>query len=97
MTIIARFLVLLAVLASAGNARAVSPIAPLDVFSRWYKMAPSADDLAGEGLHYEPRWFKAWPNNAIAEIEEFVGRDLLKGGKSAAAKKGSTAAKKSRK
>jgi NAD+ synthase (glutamine-hydrolysing) len=24
--------------------------------------------LAGDGLHYEPRWFKPWPNNAIASI-----------------------------
>ncbi len=26
-------------------------------------------NLAGEGLHYEPRWFKEWPNNAAGEIE----------------------------
>ncbi|MEM7314083.1 MAG: nitrilase-related carbon-nitrogen hydrolase, partial [Planctomycetota bacterium] len=26
-------------------------------------------NLAGEGLHYEPRWFKAWPNDAYGEIE----------------------------
>jgi NAD+ synthase (glutamine-hydrolysing) len=25
-------------------------------------------NLAGEGLHYEPRWFKAWPNDVFAEI-----------------------------
>lgn len=25
--------------------------------------------LAGEGIHYEPRWFKRWPNNAREEIE----------------------------
>lgn len=25
--------------------------------------------LAGEGLHYEPRWFKAWPEGQRAEIE----------------------------
>lgn len=24
--------------------------------------------LAGDGLHYEPRWFKAWPDNAVASI-----------------------------
>ncbi len=24
--------------------------------------------LAGEGIHYEPRWFKPWPDNACAEI-----------------------------
>ena len=24
-------------------------------------------NLAGEGLHYEPRWFKPWPNNARSE------------------------------
>ena len=24
--------------------------------------------LAGEGLHYEPRWFKAWPENVVAEV-----------------------------
>ena len=26
-------------------------------------------NLAGEGLHYEPRWFKPWPNNAKGEVE----------------------------
>jgi NAD+ synthase (glutamine-hydrolysing) len=26
-------------------------------------------NLAGEGLHYEPRWFKPWPNNAAGEVE----------------------------
>ncbi|MBM4004510.1 MAG: NAD(+) synthase [Planctomycetes bacterium] len=25
--------------------------------------------LAGEGIHYEPRWFKRWPNNVRAETE----------------------------
>ena len=25
--------------------------------------------LAGDGLHYEPRWFKAWPNDLADEIE----------------------------
>ena len=24
--------------------------------------------LAGDGLHYEPRWFKPWPDNAIGSI-----------------------------
>ena len=26
-------------------------------------------NLAGEGLHYEPRWFKEWPNDAVGEVE----------------------------
>ncbi len=26
-------------------------------------------NLAGEGLHYEPRWFKPWPDNVVAETE----------------------------
>jgi len=26
-------------------------------------------NLAGEGIHYEPRWFKAWPNDARGDIE----------------------------
>lgn len=26
-------------------------------------------NLAGEGLHYEPRWFKAWPGDRRAEVE----------------------------
>jgi len=26
-------------------------------------------NLAGEGLHYEPRWFKRWPNDAWTTIE----------------------------
>jgi NAD+ synthase (glutamine-hydrolysing) len=25
--------------------------------------------LAGDGLHYEPRWFKAWPAGVTAEVE----------------------------
>ncbi len=25
--------------------------------------------LAGDGIHYEPRWFKAWPPNVFVEIE----------------------------
>lgn len=27
------------------------------------------EHLAGEGLHYEPRWFKAWPNHQVVELE----------------------------
>ena len=27
------------------------------------------EHLAGEGLHYEPRWFKPWPNNQVVELE----------------------------
>lgn len=26
--------------------------------------------LAGDGIHYEPRWFKAWPENTTAELRE---------------------------
>lgn len=26
-------------------------------------------NLAGEGIHYEPRWFKPWPNDVRTEIE----------------------------
>ena len=26
-------------------------------------------NLAGEGLHYEPRWFKPWPQGVISQIE----------------------------
>ncbi len=25
--------------------------------------------LAGDGIHYEPRWFKAWPSGVVGEIE----------------------------
>ncbi|MCA9187235.1 MAG: NAD(+) synthase [Pirellulaceae bacterium] len=25
--------------------------------------------LAGDGLHYEPRWFKPWPNDALTSID----------------------------
>jgi len=32
-------------------------------------------NLAGEGLHYEPRWFKRWPNNAWARVE-VGGKDI---------------------
>jgi len=27
------------------------------------------EHLAGEGLHYEPRWFKSWPNDQIVTLE----------------------------
>ncbi len=27
------------------------------------------EHLAGEGLHYEPRWFKPWPNDRVVELE----------------------------
>lgn len=27
------------------------------------------EHLAGEGLHYEPRWFKPWPNHEVAQLE----------------------------
>jgi NAD+ synthase (glutamine-hydrolysing) len=37
--------------------------------------------LAGEGIHYEPRWFKRWPNNAREHVEiggeSFPFGDLL--------------------
>jgi NAD+ synthase (glutamine-hydrolysing) len=26
-------------------------------------------NLAGEGIHYEPRWFKSWPNNVRVEVD----------------------------
>ena len=26
--------------------------------------------LAGDGLHYEPRWFRAWPEGQVAELEK---------------------------
>lgn len=29
--------------------------------------------LAGEGLHYEPRWFKPWPEGVRAEVETPLG------------------------
>ncbi len=31
-------------------------------------------NLAGEGLHYEPRWFKPWPNDARA-VDKVAGQD----------------------
>jgi NAD+ synthase (glutamine-hydrolysing) len=30
--------------------------------------------LPGDGLHYEPRWFKAWPRKAVAVLERDGGR-----------------------
>lgn len=27
------------------------------------------EHLAGEGLHYEPRWFKPWPNDQVVHLE----------------------------
>ena len=37
--------------------------------------------LAGDGIHYEPRWFKPWPNNTNTEVEigeqEYPIGDLL--------------------
>lgn len=30
--------------------------------------------LPGDGLHYEPRWFKAWPRKAVATLERDGGR-----------------------
>ncbi len=27
------------------------------------------EHLAGEGLHYEPRWFKSWPNHKVVTLE----------------------------
>jgi len=32
-------------------------------------------NLAGDGIHYEPRWFKAWPENQRAEFD-FAGETL---------------------
>jgi len=31
--------------------------------------------LAGDGIHYEPRWFKAWPEGHVAEID-VAGRSV---------------------
>ena len=31
--------------------------------------------LAGDGLHYEPRWFKPWPDNALGRIR-IAGADV---------------------
>jgi hypothetical protein len=25
--------------------------------------------LAGDGIHYEPRWFRKWPTSAVERIE----------------------------
>lgn len=32
-------------------------------------------NLAGEGIHYEPRWFKAWPNDVRVQYK-FLGRQV---------------------
>ncbi len=32
------------------------------------------EHLAGEGLHYEPRWFKPWPNDQVVHIERYGQR-----------------------
>jgi NAD+ synthase (glutamine-hydrolysing) len=32
------------------------------------------EHLAGEGLHYEPRWFKPWPNHRVVELERDAER-----------------------
>ena len=31
--------------------------------------------LAGDGIHYEPRWFKPWPRHAVSHIE-VAGREI---------------------
>ena len=31
--------------------------------------------LAGDGIHYEPRWFKAWPEGHVAEVD-VAGRQV---------------------
>ena len=31
-------------------------------------------NLPGDGLHYEPRWFKAWPRGVASELERDGGR-----------------------
>ena len=35
-------------------------------------------NLAGDGLHYEPRWFSAWESGAVSSIE-FAGRTVPAG------------------
>jgi NAD+ synthase (glutamine-hydrolysing) len=35
-------------------------------------------NLAGDGVHYEPRWFSAWPSGEVA-VTEFCGEDVLIG------------------
>lgn len=32
-------------------------------------------NLAGDGLHYEPRWFRPWPNNKTVELK-IAGREI---------------------
>ena len=37
--------------------------------------------LAGDGLHYEPRWFRAWPSGVVSDValggEHFAMGDLV--------------------
>lgn len=35
-------------------------------------------NLAGDGVHYEPRWFSAWPAGEVA-VTEICGKDVLLG------------------
>ncbi|MFT5906396.1 MAG: NAD+ synthase (glutamine-hydrolyzing), partial [Cryomorphaceae bacterium] len=35
-------------------------------------------NLAGDGVHYEPRWFSAWPAGEVG-VTEFCGEDVLIG------------------
>ena len=35
--------------------------------------------LAGDGVHYEPRWFKPWPENQAALLTDAEGRAYLAG------------------
>ncbi len=35
--------------------------------------------LAGDGIHYEPRWFKAWPEGVTALLTDDEGRAYLAG------------------
>jgi NAD+ synthase (glutamine-hydrolysing) len=34
--------------------------------------------LAGDGLHYEPRWFSPWPRGEVA-VTEFMGQEVMLG------------------
>ncbi len=35
--------------------------------------------LAGDGLHYEPRWFKAWPEGVVVTLRDEEGRSYPAG------------------
>ena len=35
--------------------------------------------LAGDGIHYEPRWFKAWPEGVISTLTDDEGREYPAG------------------